>query len=137
MNLGKQRCCISSFFFFLSSFCLLSAQGRRGVGFLRCFVLWPAERPSGKPELAGGGASSGIECHRVSSTSVYFLFICRKRDMDTSLSLSLPSLSQARLLSLFPPLCSLFSSSSFSVSFIIRSHGWSKFPFFLFVCLYA
>lgn len=85
LNLGKQRCCIAFFSLSIVSECL----GRREVlAFCAAFVLWPAEWPSGKPEWAGGGAISSIKCHSISFTGVYFLFICRIRDMDTSLFLS-------------------------------------------------
>lgn len=89
---------------------------REVLAFCAAFVLWPAEWPSGKPEWAGGGAISSIKCHSVSSTGVYFLFICRMRDMDTSRSLS-PKLSSSRsshhfvLCLCFPPLFSKLTSS--------------------------
>lgn len=74
---------------------------REVLAFCAAFVLWPAEWPSGKPERAGGGAISSIECRSVSSTGVYFLFVCRMRDMDTSPWLDLLS----HKLSFFPQLC--------------------------------
>lgn len=80
-NLSKQKYCIT-----FSPFCLWEPYGERGVGFCAAIVLWPVEWSSGKPEWAGGGAISSIKCHSVSSTGVYFLFICRMRDIDTSLS---------------------------------------------------
>lgn len=83
-NLSKQRCIA----FFSSSFVSERPRRREVLAFCAAFVLWPAEKPSGKPEWAGGGAISSIKFHSVSSTGVYFLFICRMRDMDTSLSLS-------------------------------------------------
>lgn len=70
-------------------FSLLSPSARRGkevLPFCATFVLWPAERPSGKLEWAGGKAISSIKCRSVSSAAVYFLFICRMSDMDTSVA---------------------------------------------------
>ena len=108
-NLSKQRCCIA---FFLSIVC--ERPGRREVlAFCAAFVPWPAEWPSGKPEWAGGGAISSIRCHSVSSTGVYFLFICRMRDMDTSLYLlssSRSSHSWVLCLCFLPPFSKLTSS---------------------------
>lgn len=74
----------------LFSLSIVSERPRRRevLAFCAAFVPWPAEWPSGKPEWAGGGAISSIKCHSISSTGVYFLFICRMRDMDTSLFLS-------------------------------------------------
>lgn len=105
----------------LFSLSIVSERPRRRevLAFCAAFVLWPAEWPSGKPEWAVGGAISSIKCHSVSSTGVYFLFICRMRDMDTSRSLSplSPKLTSSRsshrfvLCLCFPPLFSKLTSS--------------------------
>lgn len=59
------------------------ASGEERCWLFAAFVQWLREWSPGKPEWAGGGAISSIGCHGVSFTGVYFLFICRIRDMDT------------------------------------------------------
>lgn len=99
--------------FFSSSFVSSQPQGKEVLAFRAAFVPWLAEWPSGKLEWAGGRAIGSIKCHGVSSAGVYFLFICRMSDMDTSVS---SRSSQCFVLSLcFPP-------SARSTNFMIRSH---------------
>lgn len=112
-NLSKQRCCIA----FFPSFVPQRPGGREVLAFCAAFVLWPAEWPSGKPERADGGAIGSIKFHSVSSTGVYFLFICRMRDMDTDLSMLSPKPISSRsshrfVLCLLPLLSHLTSSSA-------------------------
>lgn len=102
-NLSKQRCCIA---FSPSSFVSKSLGRKEVLAFCAAFVQWLREWSPGKPEWAGGGAISSIGCHGVSFTGVYFLFICRMRDMDTFFHCTM-----LIFFLFFPPLCS--SSSAF------------------------
>lgn len=88
------------------SFVSNSLRRREVLAFCAAFVQWLREWSPGKPEWAGGGAISGIECHSVSFTGVYFLFICRMRDMDT-----LCYCTTLIFLLFFPPLSSSLTAS--------------------------
>lgn len=86
LNLGKQRCCVA--FFSLS---IVSERlGRREVLAFFALLLSCGQQNGLLGNLSGQGEDSfsSIKCRSISFTGVYFLFICRTRDMDTSFFLS-------------------------------------------------
>lgn len=86
LNLSKQRCCVAFFSLSIVSECL----GRREVLAFFALLLSCGQQNGLLGNLSGQGEDSlsSIKCHSISFTGVYFLFICRTRDMDTSFFLS-------------------------------------------------
>lgn len=86
LNLSKQRCCVAFFSLSIVSKCL----GRREVLAFFALLLSCGQQNGLLGNLSGQGEDSlsSIKCHSISFTGVYFLFICRTRDMDTSFFLS-------------------------------------------------
>lgn len=86
LNLCKQRCCVAFFSLAIVSECL---RRREVLAFFALLLSCGQQNgPLGNLSGQGQDSFSGIKCQSISFTGVYFLFICRTRDMDTSFFLS-------------------------------------------------